>query len=197
MQTSRNIIFRAFGVCLLSFLFGMNLTPALAAEATVVQGHGVTFSQIDFPSYETPMLDSNIGIVNVDASALRQATGMGSGYLNVNVNDVWIVRNLPVFSGSEYPYSAIATEFDLGITPGTDVSSFNASVKFSDGPATVFPGGSSSSFSVGKTGVAVSGAGDTVPAAAPSPPTMNDVLFGPAENTNPSIQYDHPISGAR
>ena len=83
-----------------------------------------------------------------------------TGYLNMVRGSNWVVRNLPVMSDADYPYSHLSVKFDLGVSAGTDVSSLSAVMVFSDTLMLNAPTGTPANFSVGSAPSSQGGMGD-------------------------------------
>ncbi len=109
-------------------------------------GSGLTFGQVDFyPGTGLPaeQIDSPWGRVEVDVALLTGSTGIADGFVNV-YNDVgWVIQNLPVVTTDPFTPS---TYFDLGVTPGTDVTSMPVYATFGGSVQTAFPDGPRTSF---------------------------------------------------
>jgi hypothetical protein len=167
------------------------IMPAVYAQVAILPGDGITFKQIDY-AYDIPTLNSSAGLMVIDIESLTQATGVDTGWINVNLGGDWIVRNVPIYPQSDFPYSGFTTPFDLGVDPGEDVDAISISIQIGNDPVVSFPNDDPFLFSVGQTDEVLGGEGEGVEPAAPTPPTMNDVLFGDPNNTNAIIQFDHP-----
>ncbi|MCK5097256.1 MAG: hypothetical protein KAR45_04095, partial [Desulfobacteraceae bacterium] len=187
-------------VLILTAIFLILTSAWTIAQVVVLQGNGAEFTQVDYP-YDIPRLDSETGFLKVDLPDLRLSTGMNSGFLNAELNGGWVVRNLPVFTASEYPYSKISTGFNLGSTAGTNVTSFNIDLQFSHNPIDSFVSATPTAFSVGDTTIytsgmeydPVTGDGAGAPPAAAAPVDLAkvtaDLLNG---KSNSKIQFGHP-----
>lgn len=161
-------------------LWGLDLTP----------GKGVVFTQISYPNISGGA-NTSIGMIQVDLNVLRNQTGMLAGYVNVATAKGWVVRNLPVFAESVYPYSGISTAFDLGVQIGTAVTQLTAAVQYTEELVTSFSATPATVFPVAPRNKSIGGAG--VSAGGPiTPPTLNDVLFGDPANNDTITQFDHP-----
>lgn len=161
------------------------------ADINLNSGHGIRIYQINYLS-GSPQANSNTGLLDIDLIALRSATVMEQGYINMMVGGSWEVRNLKVKKESEYPYSHISTPFNLGVETGTDVSELNASISISAIPLTEFSSVSLATFAVDSIDYAIGGVPDHPFSAPPSPPTLENALFGNPTNTDAITQFDHP-----
>ena len=161
----------------------------LAGQAIAVPvdfSNGFTVSQENFTFDGAGQAYSSYGLAAVNISTMTTDTGISGGYLNVfdPSQNSWVVQNLPVSSGSGLP--GITTMFNLGNTPGNQVSSINLQADFSSTPTTSFFGtGINSLYSVtqldynaqGGKGAAVTGP----PGAPPNPSLVN--LLGAGLNS--------------
>lgn len=172
-----------------AFLLALCVLPATAAD--LAPGAGVTFYQISYGG--TPSIaNTPVGWMEVDLNALRSATGITSGYLNVATPRGWVVRNLPVIAESVYPYSRVNTRLDLGSASGVAVTQLTATVRYTDSlltsltavPASVYPVTGMTMKIGGGTGVTGGG-----PA---TPPNLTDILFADPASNDTIIQFDHP-----
>src|SRR5690606_6583470 len=101
------------------------------------------------------------------------------GYINVVLDGEWVVRNMIVPLEEDFPYSHLANEFDLGVSPGTDVSTLNALVLYGDEVATAAPDGPAMDFPVAAQDIDTGGLGlngTRNAGGASTPPNINDVL---------------------
>ncbi len=117
-----NNLWHRYAVCILAFLV-ITLSPAYASQVT----SGVSFAQVSFTGSNPPEMYSHYGQISVDFNMLY-----GEGYINVEryANGKaagWVVKNLPVISGSILP--GYSTMFDL-VASGYQ-STFSAYVDFS------------------------------------------------------------------
>lgn len=180
---------------ILSFC-ALPLAALQAAETTLSAGQGVEFKQIDFPNDDSPIMNSSIGLMEANLYLLREETGFNSGYLNLLVEGEWQIRNMPVPDEMDYPYPQISSNFDLDISDGTDISSLNATVVYSETVLTSAPGSNSSAFGVDNTSVSEGGFsevfGESGRASATSPPSMAGISFGDVTNNRTAFQLDHP-----
>lgn len=187
-------------ILLISLLFFY--IPNSFADMDLNSGHGIRIYQINYLS-ESPQTNSNTGLLDIDLIALRSATNMEQGYINMLVGDSWKVRNLKIKKESEYPYSHITTPFNLGVEMGTDVSELNASISISAIPLKEFSSTGLASYTVESIDYMIGGIPDHPFVAPPSPPKLEDVLFGnptKLENTlfgsppitDATVQLDHP-----
>lgn len=167
-----------------------------AAEMAVVAGQGIEFKQVDFPFDDSPLLDSAVGRMEANLYVLREQAGFPSGFLNLLVDGLWQVRNMPVPTEVDYPYPQLTSNFDLGINEGTDVTTLNATIVFSETLLTTAPSPNPSDFGVGSISVSQGGFGDSFGAdstgSAVSPPAMAGISFGDATNNRQAFQLDHP-----
>ncbi|MDH3998197.1 MAG: hypothetical protein OET90_05105 [Desulfuromonadales bacterium] len=180
----------------LALLFALLLclcSPVFAADQHITPGQGVEFDQLDFPGNN--VTNSSVGMVSVNLLQLRNVTGLQSGYINIDLNGAWVVRNLPVFEEKDFPYSHLSSQFDLSVTPGADVTSLSLGVVYSDDIKTSMPASLRDSFPVGDINYSSGGIGeglDRNAGGATQPPTMEDVMFGDPANTRAIFQLDHP-----
>lgn len=114
--------------------------------ATIVPGQGLEFSQFDFTFSGASQQNSSYGLAAVEFDKLATNTGISTGFLNIQTSAGWVVQNMPVDTASGFP--GLGTMFNLGITPGTDVSNLNVFAGFSALPVDSFSGTPSTSFSV-------------------------------------------------
>lgn len=181
---------------LLPLIFTVASFPTLlqAAEVNIGAGQSILFNQVDFPDDESPLLDSAIGRLEANLYVLRENTGMSTGFINLVIDGDWRVRNMLVPSQIDYPYPQMTSNFDLGVNEGTDVSTLNATVVFSDELLTSAPSPSPASFSVGSFDVSQGGFGEstTQQGSATAPPAMTGISFGDVTNNRQAWQLDHP-----
>ncbi len=171
-------------------------TPAPLGAAVVPPGHGVTFEQVDYAFDEAILAYSAVGRLTVEVAALRSATGIVTGFVNVGTPLGWVVQNLPVFA--EYPLAALTTDFKLSELPGQAVTSLAARVEFTPVPLLACAGGGWLTFPVGTTLVAEGGKEDepaatsaAIPLPWPLPPEPGAVAFGAFGDTFACCQDDH------
>ncbi len=117
-----NNVWHRYAVCILAFLV-LALSPAYGSQVT----SGVSFAQVSFTASNPPEMYSHYGQISVDFTMLY-----GEGYINVERYENgkaagWVVKNLPVVSGSVLP--EFSTMFDLGASGYQ--STFSAYVDFS------------------------------------------------------------------
>jgi hypothetical protein len=157
------------------------------AQSAVTQGEGVSFLQDEFEFDGQPADMSATGTVMVDPAALLSATGMSSGYLNVQDSSGWVVQNLPVNS----TIGTLSTEFNLGTADGmNDTGGLNFSVDISSNPLTTFSPTSPTPFSVGLNTYDEQGEGAI--AGNPAPPAANAISFQAGGLVNLTLQVGHP-----
>lgn len=174
------------------FLLSSNLGMVFAQDSvvTVLPGQGVSFSQVDFTWQGAQTLNSNTGQIDVTIDSLKAATDLDSGFINASSSEGWIIQNLPVFA--EYPYSNISTNFDLGVTPGTDVDSILVVVEFSIKTITSFEEEPDTIFPVGDVQYNASGVEDTVEQGTPTPPPPDTITFYDCDSMEAIFQPNHP-----
>lgn len=170
-----------------------------AAESFLSSSDGISFYQLDFPDNVPPVLDSTIGLLEINLLSLRASTGMNSGYINAVVGGSWVIRNMPILIENDYPYPLLSTRFDLGVSNGNTVSQLSVDILYSDDVKTAGVTGGAAAFPVADLDFSQGGAApeseeelDAGGPADPAPPTLNDVLFGDPENTTAIMQLDHP-----
>lgn len=164
-----------------------------AAQVITSQEYGIVFSRNVYLN-EGLQSDFNIGTFEVDVDTLKETTDIDSGYVNVVIDDDWVVKNLPVLE--DFPYEILATDFDLGDEEEEEVT---ATVQYSElAYATV-----DEAKYTGTTPITVTFSLDfkdielcsipytTTPPTVTRPPTLDDVLFGDPSKTNATIQYEH------
>ena len=103
--------------CRIVFVLVFLLASGSLWALDLAPGQGVAFTQVGYPDI-SGATNTAVGRIEVDLNVLRNQTGILSGYLNVETDNGWVVRNLPVFAENLYPYSGINTEFDLGVPIG-------------------------------------------------------------------------------
>lgn len=164
--------------------------PALAVD--IAASDGVVFSQVSYPDLANGT-NTAIGLLEVDLNQLRQNTGSSQGYVNVSGANGWVVKNLPILTETEYPYSRISVEIDLGVQNGTAVTQGQYAIQLSDTAVTTFSATPSVTFTLTTTDVSIGGVPsvDTTPAP-PTPPNLNDILFGNQSWNETITQFDHP-----
>lgn len=170
--------------------------PTPVRAAVVPPGHGVTFEQIDYAFDDLVLAYSSVGQLTVAVAALREATGINTGFLNVVTPLGWVVQNLPVFA--EYPLGTLATDFKLSEFPGQAVTSLAARVEFMPVPLLACAGGGLLPFAVGTTLVAEGGKEDELAATSPAvplpyplPPDPGALVFGALGDTFVCCQDHH------
>jgi len=156
----------------------------------VAPGQGVTFVQVGYADDPTSTY-TPIGVIQVDLNRLRNVTGIATGYLNLATSKGWVVRNLPVFPESSYPYSAINSEFDLGVQLGTAVTQLPVALQYTESSVTAFGATPAATYPVAPLSLTIGGAG-TSGGGPVTPPTFSDILFANPSDTDSIIQYDHP-----
>lgn len=183
----------------IQLLFILCLVPVaslFAAETHIVTGQGIEFTQVDFPHDDSPILNSAVGRMEASLYLLREESGMDTGYLNMVIDGDWHIRNMLVPNANDFPYPQITSNFDLGINEGTDVTSIDATVVFSDTLLSNAPAANPVSFSVGVTEVSQGGFsevfGGTNSTSDTSPPVMAGISFGDVTNNRQIFQMDHP-----
>jgi hypothetical protein len=171
-------------------------TPAPLGAAVVPPGHGVTFEQVDYAFDDAILAYSAVGRLTVEVAALRAATGIVTGFVNVGTPLGWVVQNLPVFA--EYPLGALTTDFKLSEVQGLAVTSLAARVEFTPVPLLACTGGGLMTFPVGTTLVAEGGKEDepaatsaAIPLPWPLPPEPGAVVFGALGDTFACCQDGH------
>ena len=87
-------------ILLISLLFFY--IPNSFADMNLNSGHGIRIYQINYLS-ESPQTNSNTGLLDIDLIALRSATNMEQGYINMLVGDSWKVRNLKIKKNLNIP----------------------------------------------------------------------------------------------
>ncbi|NWG36983.1 hypothetical protein [Nitrososphaera sp.] len=162
-----------------------------ATQVITSQGYGITFSR---NVYINDDLQSGfyIGTFEVNVEALKSATDLDSGFLNVVTGDDWVVKNLPVLE--DFPYDVIATDFELA---DEEQEELTATVQYSELAYITID----EAKYTGTTSISVTYSMDikeielcAIPYNATSvtrPPTLDDVLFGDPSKTNATIQYEH------
>ncbi|MFZ5775348.1 MAG: hypothetical protein ACOY3Z_07680 [Thermodesulfobacteriota bacterium] len=176
-----------------AFLWAVAFAPLPGLAQNISATDGVSLSQVSYPDL-TGATNTAIGLMEVDLNQLRQSTGASQGYVNaMDASGVWIVKNLPVLTEDEYPYSKINVEYDLGVQNGTSVTQGQYAVQLSDTAVTTFSATASITFTLSTTTVSIGGVPsvDTTPAP-PTPPNLNDILFGNQSQNQTITQFDHP-----
>ena len=141
---------------------------ACAAESVQMQPEmGVTFTRVNYTFADTEASDSDTrettsqelnlhtGEIVVDFAAVRAATGLDAGFLNVATAEGWVVRNLPIYAA--FAYEIMTMPFQLAAECCGDVASLAAFVEFSTDPAESFAAGPFVEFPVGDIEVAIGG----------------------------------------
>jgi len=171
------------------------------AQVSILPGQGVTFNQVNFLDGNA-RIDSETGTMLVDFAALRAATSMSEGFINVAMDGNWLIRNFPVLPVSDFPYEGLSINFDLFVAPGDDVTDVDLDVQMSVSPNSTFTPMSNNNFAVGEQDVAIGGeggAGETAPP--PRPFTdleRNAVVDVLVDNDNRAFQGNHPnVEAAR
>ncbi|MGC1119938.1 MAG: hypothetical protein WBA22_02490 [Candidatus Methanofastidiosia archaeon] len=119
-------------------------------SAVVLQpGDGLEFFRFDivFPMVER--INSPYGLATVDSEALEDSTGISSGYLNVQTNDGWVIRNMPIEKSSAYAgmsvmFNLVCPEYDHSC----DMTRLMAYAVFSTKPFAEFSGNPATEFGV-------------------------------------------------
>lgn len=187
-----------FSFALSLLLLGSTLSPVLqAAEVAVSANDGITLLQLDFPDDDVPLVDSSVGMLEANLIRLRAQTGMTTGYLNMVLGNNWAVRNMPVMSDSDYPYSHLSSKFDLGVSAGTDVTSLDVVLSLSDTVLQSAPTGNPVNFPVEAAASSQGGmSDDEFPnegvRSPTSPPNNVGVSFADPSNNRMIFQLDHP-----
>lgn len=170
---------------------------AAAAEITVTPDDGVIFKQLDFPEDSEPLLNSNVGLFELNLIQLRLNTALPAGFINISSDGDWLVKNMPVQSVSSYPYSHLSTRFDLGVQNGTDVSMLDAIITYSDELLLSPPSSTPNQFSVNSESVVQGGLTDAVLGSqagmsSREVPSLSSVTYPDTTNNRTSFQWDHP-----
>jgi len=176
-------------VSVLFFAFDGCIPVTEPPAVKVLPGEGVSLNQVNFTWVGATWLNSDTGQVDVNIAILRASTGMSSGFINIFTSLGWVVQNLPVFSG--FPYPSISTNFDLGVTPGVNITSLDAFVEFSTDPVYSFAGGPLATFSVGDTEFNGQGKDAPVLGGPLAPPTPGVVAFIPGGAAQVYLQPNH------
>lgn len=163
----RNTTLTAIGLMLISGGF--------AAADIIGTGQGLQFSQFDLTFPGAAQSNSAYGLAAVDFSQLTSSTGISKGYLNIHTSAGWVVQNMPVDAASGYP--GAGTMFNLGNSPGSNVTSLNAFVDFSAAPSASFIPGATTSFGVGDLNYNAQGRVSTL-TTPPASPTTPDIDWG-------------------
>jgi hypothetical protein len=81
---------------------------------------GVTFSQVSFTfvggegdsarASVDQVANSDTGELRIDLAAVRAATGLDSGFLNVRTAQGWVVQNVPLLAGLGFPGLAVSLQ---------------------------------------------------------------------------------------
>lgn len=175
-----------------------SVSPALlAAELAVDASDGIALFQLDFPEDDEPLMDSAVGLLEANLIQLRVGTNLNSGYINMVRGSDWVVRNLPVMTDSDYPYSHLSVKFDLGVSEGTDVSTLDAILVYSDTLALSAPSGTPVSITVESASSSQGGLSDSeFPAegnnSPTTPPSIANIAFSDPTNNRQIFQLDHP-----
>jgi hypothetical protein len=159
-------------------------------SATVNPGQGLTLSQFDFDFALADQADSSYGLAAVDIGALSAATGISSGYLNIYSSAGWVVQNMPVSSVSGFP--GLSVMFNLGNSPGVDVSSLPAFADFSASPSTAFSGTPTTAFPVASLPYGAEGRGALRTAVPSSPINTSVISWQSGGATSAHYQPGHP-----
>ncbi len=132
-------------------------------------GDGLGFSQFDMTFPGASQTNSGYGLAAVDIPDLTTTTGISTGFLNIYTPAAgWVVQNMLIDTASGYPGSS--TMFNLGNSPGVDISGLSAYADFSSSPTTSFAPGSTTTFSVGNLEYNAQGRNSLL-AGPPAPPT--------------------------
>lgn len=175
-----------FSKALKSSLFAVSIilssNQLSAAETFIDSSDGISVSQLDFPENSPVVMNSSVGLFEVNLLQLRLSTGIPTGYINVVSGGVWVVRNLQVFPEEDYPYPRIATRFDIGVPAGNAVAQLSADVLYSEEVMFAAVTGTTSTFTVSDRVISQGAIADESTIAGPgatAPPTQKDVFFGP------------------
>ena len=158
------------------------------------EDQGLHFGKVN---YLHERLDSETGRLDIDVNALKESTGMDSGYINVAIDDSWVVKNLPVLA--DFPFIMVSTDFMLGEKSG----SLTATIKYAECPffsiseaitTTITTDGGPISMTVDLdlTDIelcAIPYISTTLTVTRTS--TLDDVLFGDPNKPNATIKYGH------
>ncbi|MGI0019857.1 MAG: hypothetical protein ACREAY_05260 [Nitrososphaera sp.] len=152
------------------------------------EDQGLHFSRVN---YLHEGLGSETGRLDVDVNTLNESTGIDSGYVNIALDDSWVVKNLPVLE--DFPYHTVSTDFALGEKSG----SITATVQYSEyllASVDEAKGGYTTPVSLTVDLDMIDIELCAIPYATTTitrPPTLDDVLFGDPNKTNATIQYGH------
>ncbi|KAA3658650.1 MAG: hypothetical protein DWQ04_24485, partial [Chloroflexi bacterium] len=183
------------GVGMLEFFviglfFETEMLQARSNRIVISEEGPISFNQVDFTWTEVKLMNSNTGEFLVDISSLVISSSLTSGYINISTNLGWVVRNLPVISN--FPYSNISTNFDLGTTPGVDITSIQAYIEFSSEPVINFEGGHFTTFPVGSTKYNAEGFEESVSEIPLAPPSIALLNFQDEGIVDINLQLNHP-----
>ena len=123
---------------------GVRAQVSVVPTATLAPGQGVSFEQIHFTFPRAPLPNSDSVLVTADPQRLFETTGIRRGYVNIDCDAGWIVRNLLVDLSDGHK---VSTRAWAGIVQPVRVNLFNATVLYSHEPMvelsterrTVFP----------------------------------------------------------
>jgi hypothetical protein len=132
-------------MCVVVFSFPSKVSASLI---------GLDLAQINFNQGPDSLANSNWG------SATASFTGqLGFQYFNLVLNGSWQVQNAPVWSLGGLGPQSMVFNFDLGNTPGSNVSSAGLIASLTAAPLGSAPGGPSVPTMVGDREVTVGGLG--------------------------------------
>lgn len=151
----------------------------------IAAGDGASFHQIDSLWSSYTQFNTGTGMVELNLSALRSATGMDAGYFNVHTSSGWVIQNLPVTES--YGEASIATDFFLSDVEGIDFPDLLAYATFTDEPLLNLTGKPDTSFAVNSFGY--NAAGRNLAVVGPLPPP--EPLPPPFKFNQPGLQYSY------
>lgn len=148
-----------------AFLFdGAQAQKTGLPTVTLAPGQGVSFEQIHYTFPKAPLPNSDSVLVTADPQRLFEATGIRRGYVNIDCDAGWIVRNLLVDLSDGY---RVSTRAWAGTDRPLRITLFNASVVYSDQPLLDVAPEQRTVFPVTPINFNARGAGDEEPTAPP------------------------------
>jgi hypothetical protein len=154
------------------------------------EDQGLHFNKVN---YLNDGFGTETGRLDVDVNTLKESTGIDAGYINVVLDDSWVIKNLPVLE--DFPYPTVSTDFDLGdksgsITTTTQYSEYPLAT-VDEAKATYTMMSVSLTVDLDTTDIELCAISYATPPTTTRPPTLDDVLFGDPGKTNATIQYGH------
>jgi len=149
-------------------LLAVSWVASVDAAVRIRPDQGVTFEQVDFSSFPQGSATSDHMVIRADPALLAATTGIRRGYINIDCDAGWIVRNLLIDLSDAFVVAAFSR---AGIDQLFRVTLFSAFVEISPEPLLTFSRPERDVFPVGPVVYNARGIGDGEPT---TPPLRHD-----------------------